>query len=69
MLKAWGTTSAQNAMGLRVNIVNMVGFGLVLILRQDLSLCSPDCLGTCYVDQTGRELTGIPLPLMCCHTH
>jgi hypothetical protein len=37
----------------------------VRLFSQDrVSLCnSPGCPGTCYVDQTGLELTEIPLPL------
>ena len=33
---------------------------LVLVLRDEVSLCSPGCPGTHFVDQVGLELRNLP---------
>jgi hypothetical protein len=38
-------------------------FLLFFSFQNRVSLCSPSCPGTCFVDQAGLELTEIHLPL------
>ena len=60
----WGTTTVFLFVFVKFHEVSVIIIIIIILFSQGkVTLCSPGCPGTCYIDQEGFELTELYLPL------